>query len=77
MKDLVEMYNAYRTENNKAIEEAFSLINKYNIEEFNASVIALLDWVRLENKRDAWIASGRSVKHKNLIIHNYNWCQKP
>ncbi len=75
MKDLVEMYNDYRTKQEGSIKEVFCLNNHYDIEEFNTSVITLFDWVRLEYKRDIWIASGRRVKHKNLIIPNYGWCQ--
>ncbi len=75
MKDLVEMYNDYRTKQTKTIEEAYCLKNKYSVEEFNISVIKLFDWVRLEYKRDVWIASGKSVKHKNLKIMKYSWCE--
>lgn len=75
MKDLVEMYNDYRTQQKKSIEEAFCLKNSYGVEDFNISVVTLFDWVRLEYKRDVWIASGKSIKHKNLKIYKYSWCE--
>ena len=75
MKDLIEMYNDYRTAQNKSIEEAYELKNTYRVEDFNVSVAVLFGWVRLEYKRDAWIASGRPAKHKNLKVENYNWCK--
>lgn len=74
MKDLIEMYNDYRMQQEKSIEESFCLSNTYDIEDFNISVITLFDWVRLEYKRDAWIASGRPVKHKKLKIPEFRWC---
>lgn len=75
MKDLIEMYNDYRTTPGSSIEEAYCLKNNYEVDDFNVSVITLLDWVRLEYKREVWIASGRPAKHKNLKIENYNWCK--
>ncbi len=75
MKDLVEMYNYYRTQQNKTIEESFCLQKRYDVEDFNVSVITLFNWVRLVHKRDCWIAEGKPAKQKNLIIHSYHWCK--
>lgn len=75
MKDLIEMYNNYRTIESLSINEAYCLMNNYDLVAFNTSVITLLDWVRLEYKRDAWIAAGKPAKHKNLRIEKYNWCE--
>ena len=75
MKDLIEMYNEYRTATKSSIEEAYDLKNTYDVEDFNVSVITLFNWVRLEYKRDVWIASGKPAKHKNLKIEDYNWCK--
>ena len=75
MKDLIEMYNDYRTQKKDSITEAYCLKNSYDVEDFNVSVITLFDWVRLEYKRDVWIASGKPAKHKNLIIQEYSWCK--
>ena len=54
----------------------FNLKSHISNKDFTVAVIKLLEWLRLDYKREQWILEGRPVKLKPLKLKKeYSWSQ--
>ena len=72
MKNIVELLiNYLETGDEKTV-----LSKQHNFERdlLNSVCFELLSWLKLERKRELWIADGRKTTLKPLVLSNYPWC---
>lgn len=48
----------------------------FSSKDIRVVMIEILNWLKLEHKREIWIKEGRKTKLKPLLLnYNYTWCK--
>ena len=72
--NIADLLLEFRDQQNTALLVSNS---QADIENLNVIAIELLAWLKLEYKRELWIAQGRKTALKPLILnYNYPWCSE-
>ncbi len=74
MIDTVDLLLEYYE--NGASNGLSSCLQEFSPKNIRVVVIEILDWLKLEYKRELWIKEGKKTSLKPLILnYNYTWCK--
>lgn len=56
--------------------ELFDNLQEFSSKDIRVVMIEILNWLKLEHKREIWIKEGRKTSLKPLLLnYNYMWCK--